>query len=96
MMIDALTALGRTDQAHVRENQLLARGAGEDPRAFALYLASQGRDLALAAQLVEQELREREDIYSYEALAWVQSAQGRHKEALENAKRSMAAGGESD
>jgi tetratricopeptide (TPR) repeat protein len=92
MMIEALTALGRTEQAEVRERQLLARGAGEDPRAFALYLASQRRDLGLAAQLVEQELRERKDVYSYEALAWVQSAQGRHAEALENAKRSLAEG----
>lgn len=92
MKAETLTALGRAQQASAQEQQLLERGAGEDPRAFALYLASRGRDLPLAARLMEQELRERQDIYSYEALAWVQSAQGRHAEALQSAQRSLAAG----
>lgn len=91
MTIETLSSLGRTSQAHALQARLPA-GAAEDPRAFALYLASRGDELALAARLVEQEMVERQDVYSYEALAWVQSAQGHHLQALENAKRSLEQG----
>lgn len=92
MLIDALSAAGREPEAQAVRAQLLARGASEDPRAFALYLATQGQQLALAERLVRAELAERQDVYSYEALAWVQAAQGDVPAALENARRSLATG----
>lgn len=92
MTIETLSALGRTTQAHALEQRVLELGPGEDPRAFALYLASHGGDLELAARLVDEELRERKDVYSYEVQAWVQSARGAHAQALETAKRSLAEG----
>jgi tetratricopeptide (TPR) repeat protein len=90
MSVEALRGLDRTEQAHELEVTLLASGESEDPRAFALYLATIGRDLPLAERLVQAEWAERKDCYGYEALAWVQSARGRHAEALRNAERSIA------
>jgi tetratricopeptide (TPR) repeat protein len=92
MLIESLTALGRDAEAGAVRAQLLAVGQREDPRAFALYLATQREQLELAEQLVRSELSERGDVYTYEALAWVQSARGQQSLALESARRSLAAG----
>jgi tetratricopeptide (TPR) repeat protein len=92
MLCDTLEALGRRAEADAMRLQLVALGEQEDPRAYALYLASKGMNLARASALVEAELRERADVYSYEALAWVQSARGEHAAALESARRSLAEG----
>ncbi|HMI91019.1 MAG TPA: tetratricopeptide repeat protein, partial [Polyangiales bacterium] len=92
MLLDTLDALGRKREADDVRAQLLATGAREDGRTFALYLATRGEQLALAQQLIDAELAERKDVYSYEALAWLQSAKGEHPAALENARRSLAAG----
>lgn len=92
MLIEAFERTGRTQQAQGVRAQLLARGATEDPRAFALYLATQGQQLSAAERLARDELTQRQDVYSYEALAWVQAAQGDLEPALRNARRSLAAG----
>lgn len=91
---DALEALGRgAEEAAVRA-RLRESGAQEDPRAYALYLASRGESLAEASALVEAELSERRDVYSYEALGWVQSARGDHGAALQSARRALSEGTE--
>lgn len=92
MLCDALDALGRDAEADALRLTLVALGEQEDPRAFALYLATRGANLARASALVEAELHERTDVYSYEALGWVQSARGEHAAALESARRSLAEG----
>lgn len=91
---DALEALGRGVEAADVRARLRASGAQEDPRAYALYLASRGESLAEAQVLAQRELAERRDIYSYEALGWVQSARGQHAEALTNVRRALAEGTE--
>jgi tetratricopeptide (TPR) repeat protein len=93
MLAEALDPLAPAQAQAVRAD-LLATGASEDPRAFALYLASRGDRLELAERLVTGELAERKDVYSYEALAWVQSAKGQHAVALQSARRSLAEGTE--
>lgn len=92
MLIDALTSESREHEARAVRAQLLARGASEDPRAFALYLATQGQQLPAAERMARAELAERSDVYSYEALAWVQAAEGDLPAALSNARRSLATG----
>jgi tetratricopeptide (TPR) repeat protein len=92
MLSEALEQLGRTSEAAATRARLLATGATEDPRAFALYLATQGQQLEAAETLVRNELAERKDVYSYEALAWVQAARDEVALALDAARRSLAAG----
>jgi hypothetical protein len=72
--------------------QLAASGAAEDPRSYALYLATTGQDLEAAERLVRDDLAQRADVYGYEALAWVQFARGELAAALFNARRSLVAG----
>ena len=91
---DVLEALGRAAEAAAVRARLKASGAQEDPRAYALYLASRGESLAEASVLAQAELAERRDVYSYEALGWVQSARGEHREALASARRALAEGTE--
>lgn len=92
MLSELLDRLAKPAEAAEARARLMTSGAKEDPRFFALYLASHGLELDDAERLARAELAERPDIYSYEALAWVQSAKGEHGPALENARRSLAEG----
>jgi tetratricopeptide (TPR) repeat protein len=92
MLAEALERAGRAPEAAEVRARLLEVGASEDPRAFALYLASTGAQLERAEQLVRVELTERSDPYTHEALAVVLSARGQHKSALLEAERALAHG----
>lgn len=92
MLVETTRALGLAAQAADYEARLLASGASEDPRATALYLATKQRDLPRAERLVREELAERHDIFTYEALALVQSSRADHVAALASARRSLSSG----
>jgi len=94
LLRDALRLLGRAPEADALHAQLVAPGASEDPRTLALYLVSHREQLARADALIRRELHERQDIYTFEVLAQLESARGRHAEALDAARRSLAAGTE--
>lgn len=69
----------------------MARAAGEKTdRKLAIIYADQGRKLDRALELVQEELKVRQDVYTYDALAWVLFKNGRHSEAREAMKRAMA------
>ena len=89
MLQEVLELLGRNEEASATATQLRA-AASEDPRAFALYLAAHGQDLAQAERLARAELNVRPDVYSHEALALVLSMQGDHTRALEHATHSLS------
>ena len=63
-----------------------------DPRTLALYLATRGEDPALAVQLAESELQQREDVFTHDALAWALKAAGRIEEAGTQMARALAEG----
>lgn len=92
MLAEALERAGRAQEATATRTRLLKAGEAEDPRAFALYLASTGAQLDRAEQLVRAELTERSDPYTHEALALVLSARGQHAAALVEAERALAHG----
>jgi tetratricopeptide (TPR) repeat protein len=60
---------------------VVKQGRRGDPRTLALFLATQGRDLAEAVRLAEEERRTRGDLYTRDALAWALHKAGRHAEA---------------
>jgi len=66
---DMLAAAGRPAEAAVVEAELLRSGEREDPRTFALWLASTKRTPARALQLAEAELRLRQDVLTHDVLA---------------------------
>lgn len=90
LLVEAHRALRQADEADIVERRLLELGSGIDPRGFALYLASVGRDLDEALLLAEREALARQDIYTFEVLAWSQAATGRIREAQKSIQRALS------
>ena len=66
---DAARAAGRADTAATLEAKLLATGEREDPRTFAAWLATTGRDPGTALRLAVAEFQVRQDAYTFDVLA---------------------------
>ncbi|HQR36142.1 MAG TPA: tetratricopeptide repeat protein [Blastocatellia bacterium] len=88
-LADALRAAGRNDEAQKVEAELNSHGAGDDPRSFAVYLATRGEQLLTALKLAENELKNRRDVFTLDALAWAQSAAGNHDQAWQTMQQTM-------
>jgi len=91
-LADALRAAKRTNEAIGVEAQLTRTGAADDPRTFALFLATHGHQTNLVLRLAERELRERADVFTYDALAWALFNSGRSEEAWNSMKLALAEG----
>lgn len=91
-LLEALRVTGRPDEARAVEDQLMQRGAADDPRTFALYLATTGRDAKTALQLAEEELEVRADVFTLDTIAWALRAAGRIQEARSFSERTLAEG----
>jgi len=91
-LAEAMRAAGRELEPQQVETRLRSHGAMSDPRTFALYLATRGEDPALAVQLAESELQQREDVFTHDALAWALAAAGRMEEAGTQMARALAEG----
>jgi tetratricopeptide (TPR) repeat protein len=79
-LAEALNLTGDRDQAAKIES-LLAGAATEDPRTLSLYLATRRHDVERAVALAQQELANRGDVFTLDALAWALAAAGRPTEA---------------
>jgi len=94
-LAEALRAAGRTGEAQKIEAELALRGANDDPRTVALFLATRGENPEMAAnalKLAEEELKQRHDVFTLDALAWAQTAAGKHAEAWQTSQQSLSAG----
>jgi len=91
-LIEALRASGRTADADAVQTQLFARGAADDPRTYALYLATMERDTPTALRLAAQELHTRADVFTFDTLAWAQAAAGNLVEAQREMQSALAEG----
>lgn len=89
---DCLRALGRETEAGKVEAALEASGALDDPRTFALYLATRGKDAARAARLAEQELAKRSDPLTHDAVAFTALRAGDRSASRAALDRALAAG----
>lgn len=92
VLAEALRAAGREDEAATQEAFITQRGAAADPRTLSLYLATRGEDADLAVRLAEQELQERQDVFTHDTLAWALAAAGRIDEARPHLERALAEG----
>lgn len=90
-LADALNITGNRDRAAEVESQITAQ-ATEDARTLSLYLATRKQDLEGAVQLAEQELANRKDVFTYDALAWALATAGRPAEALPHITQALAQG----
>jgi tetratricopeptide (TPR) repeat protein len=91
-LADALALTGDHDRAKQVELQLIEHGAKEDPRAFSLFLATRGENVEQAVQLAQQELTNRGDVFTHDALAWALAAAGHPTEAQQHAMKALSEG----
>lgn len=75
-LADALRATGHAEQAGKTEAELKSRGELGDPRTLALYLATRGEQSPVAVRLAREELANRADVLTHDALAWALAASG--------------------
>jgi len=91
-LADVLRQQGDVVRASSVEAQITRSGATEDPRTLSLFLATRGENINLAVQLAEQELTNRQDIFTHDALAWAMAQAGRNREAFEQMKQALSEG----
>ncbi len=91
-LAEALRAARREDDAGAAETQILSRGPATDPRTCSLFLATRRVNSALAVRLARQELAERADVFTHDALAWALAAAGQHAEAQSQLRLALAEG----
>ncbi|MCX6955565.1 MAG: hypothetical protein NTV51_25745 [Verrucomicrobia bacterium] len=75
-LADTLRAAGRETEAVQTEERLSARGDAGDPRTLALFLATRGVRTDRAVRLAREELDNRADVLTHDALAWALAANG--------------------
>jgi tetratricopeptide (TPR) repeat protein len=91
-LAEALRSADRLDDARRVESLLLERGTANDPRTLTLFLATRREQADTAVKLAERELRDRADIFTYDALAWSMAAAGRWSDAYPPMEKAMAEG----
>ena len=84
--------LHMTDSVGANEVEAQINQSSEDPRTVSLYLATRGDDPERALQLAEQEIKNRQDVFTHDALAWALAASGRTKEARTEVDNALAEG----
>jgi Flp pilus assembly protein TadD len=92
VLADALRAGGREAEARAVEAQLARQGASSDPRTLSLHLATRRESLETAILLAQDELKERGDVFSHDAMAWALAATGRNAEAQRHISLALAHG----
>jgi tetratricopeptide (TPR) repeat protein len=92
LLVEALTAEGDNRGAGLIDAHLRRDGAAADPRTLSLYLATRGIDTATAVRLAREELKQRADVLTEDALAWALHADGNDAAALAHAARAIALG----
>jgi tetratricopeptide (TPR) repeat protein len=91
-LADALTIAGDRAQAAEVQSQLAKSSDTEDPRTLSLYLATRPQDVERAVRLAQQELTNRGDVFTHDALAWALAAAGRITEAQQHAVHALSEG----
>jgi len=73
-------------------SQIVTRSTIEDPRTLSLYLATRNEDIERAVRLAQQELTNRGDVFTHDALAWALAAAGHTVEAQQQMNQALSEG----
>jgi tetratricopeptide (TPR) repeat protein len=92
VLAEALRVDGREQEASIVEVRLNKIGESADPRTYALYLSTRGEASPTAVGLAYDELNTREDVFTYDALAWALAANGKTQEAYSRMQNALAEG----
>jgi tetratricopeptide (TPR) repeat protein len=94
VLLEALRATGPKEEITRVARLLQQRGSADDPRTYALYLATSRLDSATALRLAHDELDTRADVFTLDAVAWAEEAAGQTSEAREFSKQALHEGTE--
>jgi tetratricopeptide (TPR) repeat protein len=90
-LADTLRSLDRIDEARDAEKAVLADASG-DPRTLSLFLSTRQEDTGRAVELAREELKNRHDVFTLDALAWALARAGQVEEASTVMDRALAEG----
>jgi tetratricopeptide (TPR) repeat protein len=91
-LAEALRADGQVGEAVRVETQLREKGTMNDPRTYALFLATRAESATTALRLAEAELKSRADVFTHDALAWALAASGKLPEARNQTTLALSEG----
>ena len=91
-LAEALRAGGLEDEARAVEGDIISHGPACDPRGCALFLATRHERVELAEQLAQQELGQRADVFTHDALAWAFAAAGNLGQARVHMNQALSQG----
>lgn len=91
-LADALRANGKALEAAAVEKKLRVTGRANDPRTLSLFLASRGEASEEALRLAKAELATRHDVFTHDAVAWAELAQGDVKSAQNDMRQALSEG----
>jgi tetratricopeptide (TPR) repeat protein len=91
-LAEGLRAAGKEAEAKTVEVGIVERGATEDPRTYALFLATRKEQTETALSLAREELKARDDVFTQDTLAWALFTAGKMQEANEQMKKALSAG----
>ena len=94
LLADTLRRIDRLEEADQVETQLKKSGRIQDPRAFALFLATRGEQTEDALRFAREELDTRTDVFTFDALAWALHSAGSTEDARRAIARALAEGTE--
>ena len=94
LLAEAEHVAGRDEDVEKVESNLFHTGAAADPRTFSLFLSTRGSQGETALRLAREELQQRQDVFSHDALAWALLANGHAQEAHKEMLRALAEGTE--
>jgi tetratricopeptide (TPR) repeat protein len=89
---DAERALGHADLAKEAYEKLIRLGRQGDKKTLALFFATENRDIPDALQLIEAEVKNRGDIYTHDAYAWVLYRAGKVEQAKTESDKALRLG----
>jgi tetratricopeptide (TPR) repeat protein len=75
-LADTLRAGGRPEGAAKVEEAMESRGEASDPRTYSLFLSTRGGNPGEALRLAREELANRADVFTEDALAWALASSG--------------------
>ncbi|MDB6129570.1 MAG: tetratricopeptide repeat protein [Verrucomicrobiales bacterium] len=87
---DALRLAGKEKEAIAAEAVLLKKGASMDPRSYSLFLSTRRIKPEESESFARRELKERQDIFSHDALAFALYFAGKQEEARSEMELALA------
>ena len=92
MLADTAQIADEKKLAAKTEDAIRMRGKSEDSRSFSLFLASRHENTKLALELAQEELNNRRDVFTYDAVAWAALANGDAAQAQKNIEHALSEG----